>query len=220
MDATNIGWTSVRPESDEERFGMRSQERQAAFDKIEAERSSIEIDRMLWAFFQFARLDFVELLAASDVVWNAETDFLRTNAAIDAVRLWQQKPEVKNNVAFSNAVAPVSRPHTASGKASRTRSGRSEGGQEASLGRSAVVAARCKDRDGNLCAVSRPRTFCTKGIPPAASCSRAAIDISDDALNKPLPGPGKLYLHVNLGKTQTGLEPTSTLDHLLRRVLR
>ncbi|KAI4665279.1 uncharacterized protein J4E78_002739 [Alternaria triticimaculans] len=34
MDATNFGWTSVRPESDEERFGMRSQERQAAFDKI------------------------------------------------------------------------------------------------------------------------------------------------------------------------------------------
>ena len=34
MDATNFGWTSVRPESDEERFGMRSQERQTVFDKV------------------------------------------------------------------------------------------------------------------------------------------------------------------------------------------
>jgi len=161
MDATNIRWTSIRPESDEERFGMRSQERQAAFDKIEAERSSIEIDRVLWAFCQFADLDFVEKLAASDDAWNRGTDLL--HAAIDAVRLWQQKPELKNDVAFSNAVTPVSRPPTASGKASRTRSGRSEGGQEASTGRSAVVAARCKERDGILCAVSRLRTFCTKG---------------------------------------------------------
>jgi len=157
MDATYIGWTSVRPESDEERFGMRSKERQAAFDKIEAERSSIEIDRVLWAFFQFARLDFVELLAAEDAFWNAETDVVRTNAAMDAIRLWQQKPGANNDVASSNASVPVSRPPTASGKASRTRSGRSEGGQEASLGRSAVVAARCKDRDGNLCAVSRTK---------------------------------------------------------------
>ncbi|KAI4636778.1 hypothetical protein J4E93_010903 [Alternaria ventricosa] len=155
MDATNFGWTSVRPESDEERFGMRSQERQTAFDKIEAEHSTIEIDRVLWAFCQFADLDFVEKLAASDDAWKRGTNL--SHAAMDAVRLWQQKPEVKNDVAFSNAVASVSRPHTASGKASRTRSGRSEGDQEASLGRSAVVAARCKDRDGNLCAVSRTK---------------------------------------------------------------
>ncbi|KAI4695856.1 uncharacterized protein J4E88_000026 [Alternaria novae-zelandiae] len=184
MDATNVGWTSVRPESDEERFGMRSQERQAAFDKIEAERSSVEIDRVLWAFCQFADLDFVKRLAASDAVWNAETDFPRTNAAIDAVRLWQQKPEVKNDVASSNAVAPVSRPHTASGKASRTRSGRSEDGQEASLGRSAVVAARCKDRDGNFCAVSR-----TKGAEAVSKLPvRTAYETTTDFVNRSL-GP-------------------------------
>jgi hypothetical protein len=160
MDTMDLGWTDVRPERDEERFGVRSTERQAVFDKARNERSSMEVDQVLWAFLQFADLDYVKEMTSSDYAWESARDSVRVSAAMDVVRLWQQKPEAKNDGASTDAKSPAPRTHTTISNAkSRTRSGRTEGGHQASIGRSPVVAARCKERDGGLCAVSR-----TKGV--------------------------------------------------------
>jgi len=163
MDTTYPGWTSVRPENDAERFTDRSNERQSLFEKVKSLYESSEINPVLWAFLQIADIDQVKDATRSNYSWDS-TAYL-ANPAMDAIRLWKQKPEAKNgtlsgitSLKQSSSHAMPSSPLPPSAAATeewRTRSKRKRGVQESSLGRSKIVAARCKERDNNLCAVSR-----------------------------------------------------------------
>jgi hypothetical protein len=163
MDTTYPGWTSVRPENDAERFTDRSNERQSLFEKVKSLHGSSEINPVLWAFLQIADIDEVKEATRSKHSWKS-TAYL-ANPAMDAIRLWKQKPEAKNGTPSgitslkqpsSHAMSPSPLPPSAAAtEESRTRSKRKRGVQDSSLGRSKIVAARCKERDHNLCAVSR-----------------------------------------------------------------
>jgi hypothetical protein len=156
MDTTYPGWTSVRPENDAERFTDRSNERQSLFEKVKSLHGSSEINPVLWAFLQIADIDEVKEATRSKHSWKS-TAYL-ANPAMDAIRLWKQKPETKIGAPSAVTSLQQSSSHATSPSPaieSRTRSKRKRSVQDSSLGRSKNVAALCKERDSGLCAVSR-----------------------------------------------------------------
>ncbi|KAF1833501.1 hypothetical protein BDW02DRAFT_623475, partial [Decorospora gaudefroyi] len=161
-------WTNVRPEGDGERFTQRSNERRQLFEEAKNRGNHTDLSPVTWAFFQVADLKRVKQHVYNDDVWKLVVENGPYDEIfLDVVRLWKQAPVAKtkmstgttsHSITTNSNKAPSSPapPNVATQTSTRsTRLKRKHGGQEFSLARSANVAARCKERDSNLCAVSR-----------------------------------------------------------------
>jgi len=173
MDSVLPGWTNVRPEADEEGFTQRSTERRQLFEETKARRPCTELPPVVWALFQVGDLEQVKTIAQTDTLWMLFADCEYPDGptsfegdSLDMVRLWKQKPAERTKAAtpkrpipedsFNPVPSSPLRPDVATQTSSHsTRSKRKHGMTEYSPMRSVAVAARCKERDGNLCAVSR-----------------------------------------------------------------
>lgn len=164
-------WTDCRPEQDVESYSERSTERGKVFADA-ASRLDILIPPSTWAFLQVADLERVKLITQNEVSW--KTMQLGTLASIssivnDTLRLWKQRPEERraedttpapkrtHSRAFSDNASSPSRTHRSQHKISetRTRSGISLGAPGGSVRRDVMIAKRSKERDGDLCVISR-----------------------------------------------------------------
>ena len=160
------------PENDVERFSERSLERLQFFGKTASPFPVTQLSPLVWAFFQVGDLEALQGLTLTDITWKnvyAESEqTLPEREALDAIRLWIQRPAVKDttpasskrshSVAFpqpthSSPLRPL--PTTPLAHLPRTRSGKSSGSREYSPVRDRKLAERCKERDHGLCVVSR-----------------------------------------------------------------
>jgi hypothetical protein len=168
---STLSWTNCCPEQGVEGFSERSTERRQVFEDA-ANRLDTGISPWIWAFLQVADLEQVKKLTSSDISWNTVTQGTMSDYSLrakDALRLWKQRPGEReaddaapapkrtHSKAFSNSASSPSQSHHSHTPTSesRTRSGRSLGAPEGSVRRDVAIAKRSKERDGNLCVISR-----------------------------------------------------------------
>lgn len=158
-------WIDCCQEQDDERFSERSTERRQVFEDAAA-RLDTMIPPSVWAFLQVTDLEIVKKMTQSDVSWllmDSESSVWSSRAK-DALRLWTQRPLDNNSapkrthsVAISDNASSESRSQCSQVPTSktRTRSGKPSGVSEGSVRRDVRIAKRSKERDGNLCVLSR-----------------------------------------------------------------
>jgi hypothetical protein len=159
-------WTDCCPEQDAERFSERSTERRQIYEDA-ADQLDTDISPSIWAFLQVADLEQVKKITHSEVSWNIMREgsmITYSSKAKDALRLWKQRPEERvtedatpapkrtHSKAFSDNASSRAQIPTSE---TRTRSGRPLGAPEGSVRRDVGIAKRSKERDGNLCVISR-----------------------------------------------------------------
>ena len=158
-------WIDCCQEQDDERFSERSTERRQVFEDAAA-RLDTMIPPSVWAFLQVTDLEIVKKITQSDVSWfsmDSDTSVWPSRAK-DALRLWTQRPldttstpKRTHSVAFSDNASSESRSQCSQVPTSktRTRTGKLSGVSKGSVRRDVRIAKRSKERDGNLCVLSK-----------------------------------------------------------------
>ncbi|KAF2450490.1 hypothetical protein P171DRAFT_348345 [Karstenula rhodostoma CBS 690.94] len=164
-------WTDCCPEQGDESYSERSTERRQVFEDA-ASRLDTGVPPSIWAFLQVADLDQVKQITHSKFSWNTMKEgqwLVYSRKVKDALLLWKQRPEDKemddtapapkrtHSRAFSTSTLSQSQSNRSQIPASktRTRSGRPLGAPEGSVRRDVMIAKHSKERDGNLCVISR-----------------------------------------------------------------